>query len=332
MSVRALSRHRPAIGLCTALVLTASTLSAQPRTGFDTATARTLTVGALLTASRAALATVKPTASTNAAVPIVERLLLRLDRPAVTTVPLDTLARVAANPSVRRASFRQVARFGRRAVADGIGAADAADLDTLVRVTRFELRRAMEARTPTPVSDDSVDLLLAPYDALQRLQLERGIGLSLEKLNRYERKYGPDAPQLNVVEVGLNFVAQWFPAFRPDSLGWPSRLEVIASYVPTYLTAVDSRAQAVTVAEVGFRSYLWKRGWGGSTGSVLKPGYLSYGIAIAGDRDGAFVSPLRGTSRVGAFFGWGQTKLAVIGGARTRVLVTRQLQVVPWLF
>jgi hypothetical protein len=299
---------------------------------FDTATARTLTIGALLTASRSSAATVRSGAPSRA-LEIVDRLLLRLDRPAVATVPLDTLARtlMARNRSPR-AAVRQIARFRRSAVAEGIGAADAADLDSLVRLTRAELRFAMERRMPTPLSNDSVDLLLAPYDALQRLQLERAIGSSLEKLNRYERKYGPDAPQLNLAEVGLNYLAQWVPQFTPTADGWPSRLEIVASYVPTYLTAIDQRARTVTVAEIGLRSYLWKRGWGGSTGSVLRPGYLSYGLAIAGERDGAFVSPIAGQRRLGAFFGWGQSKIAVIGGDAPRVLFTRQMQLVPWVF
>jgi hypothetical protein len=320
-----------ALRVCMLVVALGSHAQAQPAR-FDTATARTLTIGALLTASRAAAATVR-SGEPSRALAMVDRLLLRLDRPAVASVPLDTLARtLTARNSAPRATVRQVARFRRSAVAEGIGTADAADLDSLVRLTRAELRFAMERRTPAPVSNDSVDLLLAPYDALQRLQLERAIGSSLEKLNRYERKYGPDAPQLNIVEVGLNYLAQWVPQFTPTADGWPSRLEIVASYVPTYLTSVDQRARPVTVAELGLRSYLWKRGWGGSTGSVLRPGYLSYGLAIAGERDGAFVSPIAGERRLGAFVGWGQLKIAVIGGSEPRVLFTRQMQIVPWVF
>jgi hypothetical protein len=317
-----------------ALAATPLAMMAQSATvRFDSATARTLTVGALLTASRTASAAVRSTVPGAPALAIVDRLLSRLDRPAVTALPLDTLARALSTRGASpRASVRQIARFRRAAVADGIGAGDAADLDSLVRLTRAEVRFAMERRSPTPVSDDSVDLLLAPYDALQRLQLDRAIGLSLEKLNRYERKYGPDAPQLNIVEVGLNYVAQWVPQFRPTPDGWPSRLEVVTSYVPTYLTSVDRRARAITIAEIGLRSYLWKRGWGGSAGSVLRPGYLSYGLAVAGERDGAFVSPVSGSRRFGAFVGWGQTKIAVIGGDAPRVLFTRQMQIVPLVF
>ncbi|MEP7383338.1 MAG: hypothetical protein ABI910_16740, partial [Gemmatimonadota bacterium] len=163
-------------------------------------------------------------------------------------------------------------------------------------------------------------------------ELQVSIAQSLEKLNRFERKYGPDSPRLNIVEVGLNYVAQWVPLFKPNAEGWPSRFEVVTSYVPLYLTVVDSRARPVTVAELGLRGYLWRRGWGGSEGGALRPGYISFGVALAGDRDGAFVSPLKGTRRVGGYFGWGETKLAILGGKERRLLLTRQFQMVPWVF
>ena len=56
------------------------------------------------------------------------------------------------------------------------------------------------------------------------------------------------------------------------------------------------------------------------------------GVAVAGDRDGAFVSPLKGTRRIGGFIGWGETKLALLGGSERRLLLTRQFQMVPWVF
>ena len=59
---------------------------------------------------------------------------------------------------------------------------------------------------------------------------------------------------------------------------------------------------------------------------------MSFGLAVAGARDGAFVSPLQGKARIGAFLGWGQAKIAVLGGRERRVIVTRQFQVVPWVF
>ena len=122
------------------------------------------------------------------------------------------------------------------------------------------------------------------------------------------------------------------PAATVNNLGPRSRAELIASYVPTYLTIVDSKARAVTVAEAGVRLYIWRDGWGGKTGGTLRPAYVSFGAVAAGERDGALTSPFHGTSRFGGFVGWGDSRFAVIGGRESRVLFTRRVQIVPWLF
>ena len=303
-----------------------------PSARFDTATVRTYTVAALLGAARSELTTIRGNPTTAAVVVMAERLLQRVDRPAVTRLPLDIVVQAQLRTGdSRRAGLARLARWNRRSEVAGIGAGDAADLDSLTRLMAAELRFAMEARQPA-VSDDSVDIILAPLTALNFARLNVSIEQSLEKLNRFERKYGPGAPQLNIAEVGLNYLAQWVPLFQPNGEGWPSRWEVVASYVPTYLTIADEQVRPVTVGEVGLRGYLWRRGWGGAAGGLLRPGYLSFGVAVAGARDGAFVSPLQGKARIGAFLGWGQAKIAVLGGSERRVIVTRQFQVVPWVF
>lgn len=311
----------------------ASETAAQvPTERFDTATARTYTIAAILDASRNAVSLVRGNQANDSLVARVERLLRRVDRPAVTKLPLDVLVRARTRTGDgRTADFGRVARWKRSAEVPGLGAGDAADLDSLTRLTVAELRFAMEGREP-PVSDDSVDIILTPLTALHLNTLNVSIEQSLEKLNRFERKYGPDAPRLNIVEVALNYAAQWVPLMRPTPEGWPSRWEVITSYVPTYLTIVDEKARPVTVGELGLRGYLWGRGWGGKEGGVLRPGYMSFGLTVAGARDGAFVSPLEGDARVGAFLGWGEAKIAVLGGSGRRVLVTRQMQLIPWVF
>lgn len=315
------------------LAVTPSVAASQPAAGtrFDTALVRTLTVGSMVTSARTALAVGAIPASDTLVRPWVARLVARLERPAVMALPLAVVAEAAHRAEGREAGFARVARWKRAPTIPGWGAGDAADLDTLVRLTAIELRRGMESRTPE-VPEDSVDLILEPLTALNASRLTRSLAQSLEKLNRYERKYGPHAPQLNIAEVGLNFVAQWVPLFAPNAEGWPSRFEMIASYVPSYLTVVDEKATPVTVGEFGVRGYLWKRGWGGDEGGVWRPGYFSFGLAMAGPADGAFQSPFRGERRLGAFFGWGGAKLAVIGGRDRRILVTRQLQVIPWAF
>jgi hypothetical protein len=107
---------------------------------------------------------------------------------------------------------------------------------------------------------------------------------------------------------------------------------VVASYVPTYLPIGDGKARTVTVAELGLRSYIWREGWGGREGGVLRPGYLSFGVALAGDDAPALAVPFRDSWRLGGFVGWGDAKVAVIGGGQPRVLVTRQVQLIPWTF
>lgn len=327
------ARRQLQLALLALSVSGAGGIAAQPPTArFDTAAARTYTLGALVEASRNAVRLTRGDPANAALVARVERLLGRVDRPEVARLPLDVLVRSQPRQGdTRAASFGRVARWQRRAVVPGLGAGDAADLDSLARLTVAELKFAMEGGTP-PVSDDSVDIILTPYTALQRGELQASIATSLEKLNRFERKYGPEAPRLNLAEVGLNYVAQWVPLLRPNGDGWPSRFELVTSYVPTYMTIVDEQARAVTVAELGLRSYLWQRGWGGAAGGILRPGYLSFGVAVAGERDGAFVSPMQGKARIGGFFGWGESKIAVLGGSQRRLLVTRQMQLMPWFF
>jgi hypothetical protein len=318
------------VALAASLSIGTSAAAQPPRTGFDTAQVRTFTVAALLKAARTELE-VSGLAATNATVAaMVDRLVTRLDRPAVSSLSLQVVAEAQMRTGAeRQAPFARVARWKRKPEVPGLGAGDAATLDTLTRLMPAELRTALEGAR---VSEDSVDRILAPLDALNFARRNISIAQSLEKLNRFERKYGPGAPQLNAAEVGLNYVAQWVPLFLPNPEGWPSRFEIVGSYVPAYLTMVDSKARAVTVAEVGLRSYIWRRGWGGAEGGVLRPGYLSFGVAVAGARDGVFVSPLQGESRIGAFLGWGEAKIAYLGGDRKRVLVTRQFQAIPWVF
>lgn len=287
-------------------------------TRFDTSLVHTLTLGALVRAAQAgdSMAGFKTTSPDVHA--LFTRSIARLDRPEIERIGLELLASRQAGLGV----------VSRRQRPTSLSAQEAAALDTLARVMGEELPDAL---APV-ISHDSANRLLDPLEALTFARRGVSIAQSLEKLRRFERKYGPGSPRLNVVEVGLNFVAQWIPAFRPSPEGWPSRLEVVASYVPTYLTVANGKARAVTVAEFGPRVYVWREGWGGRRGGKLRPGYISFGAALAGERDGALSSPFRGASRFGAFVGWGDAKIALIGGRAARLLVTRQVQLVPWVF
>lgn len=293
---------------------------------FDTSLVSTFTVAALTAAARTGDSIADFRASNPATHARLTAVLARLDRPEVMRLPLSLVARPERVTGIgRQAGFAFVSRATRPSNAPGLAEYDGPALDTLAMLMAQELPRALE-----PIlGEDRTDRLLEPLEAFNFARRNVSIAQSLEKLRRYERKYGPGSPRLNAVEVLLNYGAQWLPGFRPDVEGWPGALEVVASYVPTYLTLADGKGRAMSVAELGFRRYLWSKGFGSS---VLKPGYVSLGLAVAGERDGAMTSPLRGKSRVGAFLGWGESKIAYVGGSENRVMITRQIQLVPWVF
>lgn len=192
-----------------------------------------------------------------------------------------------------------------------------------------DMRRAIRAASPT---------VAAPFvtvtEVARRLFFEEAGARSVKHLANYERKLGPQSPQLNGVEVLLNYTAQrWIPGFAPSIKRGPSPLELIANYVPTYATGVDKKAVAVSASEFGLRGYLFGDNWG-KTGKegIFKPAYWSLGALVAGDKNGALAWPWDGHTRTGVFVGWGETKVGYISGRKGSVLVTRQMQFIPYLF
>lgn len=319
-------RGAAAIGLYVALAGAWPVALAAQAARFDTALVRTYTLGALVSAARAGDSVAMLRSSNPAVHARIAELLARLDRPEVTSLPLALVAQPdRVTGAERHARFAFVARAERPAGAPGLSRVDGPAIDTLAMVMAQELPRALEPI----VGEDSTDRLLAPLEAFNFARRNQSIAMSLEKLRRYERKFGPGSPRLNVVEVLLNYGAQWLPGFAPNREGWPGALEVVASYVPTYLTVVDGSGRAVSVAELGIRRYLWGRDAGSSP---LNPSHVSIGLAIAGERDRVLASPWRGDPRLGAFLGWGGAKVAYVGGPENRWLITRQMQIIPWVF
>lgn len=262
-----------------------------------------------------------------------ERLQRQLDalaRTALDTLPIDAVARASmASRESGRASFLRVARWSSRSAVAVLAPSEGAALDSLARISLQFLPELLEQR----VSADSTDALLAPISAFNRARLTESLAQSLEKLRRYEQKFGPQSPKLNAAEVALNFVAQSLPPFRPSADGWPSAFEVIASYVPTYLTERDGRVQAWTVLEAGIRRYSFGEGWGADGWSgVIRPGHVSAGLAVINGTAGALGEPWRGDPRLGAFVAWGSAKIAFVGGDGPRLLITRQVQIIPFVF
>ncbi len=311
--------------LCLALSAAPQGAMAQ-QARFDTALVRTFTVAALVDAARKGDSIAALSTSNAAAHARLTGVIARLDRAEVMRLPLSLVARPErVTGGERRARFGFVARATRPDHAPGLAEHDGPALDTLAMLMAQELPRVLEPK----LGEDGTDRLLEPLEAFNFARRNVSIAQSLEKLRRYERKYGPGSPRLNGVEVLLNYGAQWLPGFAPDVEGWPGALEVVASYVPADLTLVDGKGRAISVGEFGLRRYLWSRDFGNS---LLRPAYFSLGLAMAGERDGAMASPWHGESRLGAFFGWGEAKIAYVGGKDKRVMLTRQMQFIPWVF
>lgn len=169
---------------------------------------------------------------------------------------------------------------------------------------------------------------------LQTAEHTLGLEWDLDTLRRLERKYGPGSAKLNGLEVLGAYGLQRLPAFGVDGNGRPGPLEAVLAYSPSYITRSGEKMRLAGVAEIGLRHYFFSEAWGTGSGrwAWLRPGYSSYGLAWAGRSDDPMTPPWQGSSRFGAFLGWGQIKVAWLGGADQRLLVTQQLQLIPWVF
>ena len=176
--------------------------------------------------------------------------------------------------------------------------------------------------------------LRASIVELQTAEQNTGLTWDLETLRRLERKYGPESAKLNGLEVLAAYGLQRVRVFGVDEAGRPGPLEVVLAYAPAYISRSDEQMRLVGVAEIGLRNYFFRAGWGTDAGRLafLRPGYSSFGLAWAGGSDDPLRPPWQGSSRVGAFFGWGEIKVAWLAGTNQRVLVTQQFQLIPWVF
>lgn len=192
-----------------------------------------------------------------------------------------------------------------------------------------EVREALEATTSTA----EARTILWPVTTFQAEQLDRSIANSVAILRKYERKFGPDSARLNGPEVLLNYGLQRVRGFGPNGDGEPGPFEAIASYSPTYITYAAGEAQMVSVSEFGLRRYFFGAHWGAAGWKgLLRPAFLTFGVAVAGEEDGALKWPWKGDARLGGFFSWGELKVAYVVGDDQRFMVSRQFQLVPWAF
>ncbi|BAH37261.1 hypothetical protein GAU_0219 [Gemmatimonas aurantiaca T-27] len=312
-----------AIAATTLTVASASLLHAQPAAAPDSSAIASRfarqTIDSLVRSLTAADSLLDAPTSAPPLHAKLQDLFSRLTRPEIGSRPLQDLV-------AERARFSDVARRRVRALTT----AEAAAIDTLAALAEQSVRRPLAGAAGAARTRE----LFLPVDAFNSARRRQSLAESLERLRRFERKYGPEAPTRNIVEVGLNYAAQWLPLFGPRPDESPSRLELSAAYVPTWISMPRKgiRSDAVSVAEAGLRVYIWKPGWGGDAGGVLRPGHVTVGALVAGAHDGALESPFQGNSRFGAYVAWGNAKIGFIGGRDSRILLTRKVQLLPWTF
>jgi hypothetical protein len=261
---------------------------------------------------------------------ILVRNLSRLTSSKVLDRPLNMVAGEAMKPGLLgRAKERQ--RAFDYQLPDSLPAV----LDTIVMVVNGELRRAMAGRA----TDAEVARIRAPFDSLLDAQLARSLQESAEKLRRFEIMYGPGSVRLNMLETGLNYVAQFIPGFGVDARTGPRPFEIVAAYAPSYFTLNDGDARMVSAAETGIRMYMFGKRSETSTNdvadklaAVLRPRHVAAGWAFTGPEDVALQNPWKSRSRSGPFISWGDIKVAYVTGKNARFLVTRQLRFVPLVF
>lgn len=202
-------------------------------------------------------------------------------------------------------------------------------LSEMSGIVENELRQDLQ----DAVGQSEATEILWPVTALYAELLDRSLEDSLEKLRRFERKFGPGSARLNGLEMAGNYLLQDIRHFGPDDNGWPGPLELIASYSPTYATYADDALTFVSVTEFGLRAYFFGPNWGhAGLRGLLKPSYTTFGMAVASGQDGALRWPWQDDARIGAFFSWGDLKVAYVGGDNQRFMVSRQFQLVPWVF
>lgn len=263
---------------------------------------------------------------------LLDEALTRLEASHAADFSYSQLAAVIVSP---RPSFSTVARWNPDRYDVRVEPTFLADVITMRGIANNQLAAAMSQT----LGRSETNRLLARIDTLHSAILAAAKAQNLEKLRRYEIKYGPKSPRLNAPEVGLNYFAQRMPGFGPSSDGWPGPLEIVATYSTTELTLVrnsnrDLRGRVVSASHFGVRKYQFGKGWGNGGGftGILKPAHMAAGATLMGPSDQVFDSPFKRGRRTGAFIGWGDILVGFVAGPERRVLLSRNLKVIPYLF
>ena len=199
---------------------------------------------------------------------------------------------------------------------------------------RSEPRGILKRLQDDPNIDDAaIAAMFQAYNKVDDLLQRRALQEAMDRLSRYKRKFGPGSVHLNGVEVAVAYLLQGARGFGYNVDDGPGPWEVVASYTTTYFSYAEEEPQIVSASEFGLRHYNFGDGWGrGGFRGYLKPGHLSFGMVVAGEKNGPLVWPWSGESRTGAFFAWGDVKVAYVRGANPTWLVTRQFQILPLTF
>jgi len=234
----------------------------------------------------------------------------------------------------RRADLPTIARWDRDAPFLAPGLVDS--LVALNVVAHGQLLTALQGR----LSRDSLNVLYKPIDDFGTQVLTKAQAANQEKLRRFYVKYGPESPQLNLAEVGLNYLGQLFiPGLLPSADGWPTPYELVATYRTTDLTAAQSDAgrltgRVVTTAQLGVRMYGFSEdcGQGGRFVQLVNPCQSSLGAFLMGPRDAPLARVWGSGVRGGVYVSRGKYHVGYVLGAEKRVVFGVDQQMVPYVF
>ena len=289
------------------------------------ARADSLTVGDYCAAASnaAGKATIRAALTDEAA--LVDAQLTRICDPRVAPLSLRALTGSGV------ASLAAVGRLREK----GMHEALVSPLDTAMQIVRSRLRGAdVRPLLRAAVGDSAAQALTVVTETANGLFVREARDRALVRLANYERKLGPGSAKLNVIELLLNYGAQRFvPGFSPSVTRGPSPIELVASYVPTYGTVEGKKLAAASATEFGARWYLFGNQWGkDGVAGLLRPSFLSVGALVASDKSGALAWPWDGHTRTGAYVSWGELKVGYVPGRKGAWLVSRQMQVLPFVF
>jgi len=208
-------------------------------------------------------------------------------------------------------------------------------LSSLLIIANGSLHGMME-----PPTQAWVDAFVAD---MNRIVLTNARNANQAILAREAAKYGPGSAQLNVAEVGLNYVVQLLPGVRrwflPSSATGPTPNELVAAYRTTDLTAAQAATGHVTgrivsAAEIGLRRYTFSPscGQGPTFVRLFHPCSWSTGLYVMAPRDVPLARVWGKDVRAGMFVALSGYHLGCTLGVERRCAVGLATQVLPYLF